>query len=814
MNAIPTPGGEITALRQQIFQNGWLPLPVTSPDYQHEKVKSPGKQPFFKGWNSVSADTISVEMIVGWAAILNHTNTGLICGLLLGLDLDIPEPVLAARVAALADVFLGPTPLVRVGKAPKSLRCYRHAAPLAKRETPELFLPDGTKCQVEAMGAGQQVVGFGIHPATHAPYQWSGVTPADMPFMEVPVVEESALMAFLTAAEAAMRAAGGLTEKELEAKAKPEPEPKTASNGPAAGGLGSGPKSNTGDSFFKQVNRAALDNLSGWVPRLFPRAVSTTIAGKSAYRVPSADLGREYEEDLSIHSDGIQDFGPRKKLSPIDVMMTWGGAPNAQQAALTLCEWLGRSPADLGWNDTRKVKPEKAGAELADGNGLITEGAVADAFATAHVNQLRFDHTAGRWFLWDGTRWRREETKLAYRWAHARAKQLAADTENAKVILAAGKASFAAGVERLAQSDRTFAVTHEIWDRDPWLLGTPGGTVDLRTGQIRPAAREDYVTKLAGVAPAAPGTPHPIWSKFLDEATKGDQELQRFLQQMAGYCLTGDTREHALFFVHGPGKNGKSVFLNVLAGILGDYGTNAAMDTFTASQSDRHPTDLAKLAGARLVTATETEEGRAWAEAKIKQMTGGDIVSARFMRQDFFDFRPQFKLLVVGNHKPVLQNVDEAARRRVNMIPFTHTPPVPDRNLDEKLRAEWTAILAWAIAGAMDWQKNGLLRPAVVLAATEEYFSEQDLANRWIEECCERGDRRIFDTAANLFASWKDYAVANGEVPKTSKWLAEVLKRHGAEPVRDTPGSRNRRGYLRISVRLLDTAGQWQNAGT
>ena len=156
-------------------------------------------------------------------------------------------------------------------------------------------------------------------------------------------------------------------------------------------------------------------------------------------------------------------------------------------------------------------------------------------------------------------------------------------------------------------------------------------------------------------------------------------ELQRFLQQMAGYCLTGDISEHALFFVYGTGGNGKGVFLNTVAGILGDYAATAAMDTFTASQGDRHPTDLAMLRGARLVTAAETEEGRAWAESRIKQLTGGDPITARFMRQDFFTFQPAFKLVIVGNHKPVLRNVDEAARRRFNIIPFTRKPPKPDQ---------------------------------------------------------------------------------------------------------------------------------------
>jgi putative DNA primase/helicase len=159
---------------------------------------------------------------------------------------------------------------------------------------------------------------------------------------------------------------------------------------------------------------------------------------------------------------------------------------------------------------------------------------------------------------------------------------------------------------------------------------------------------------------------------------------------------------------------------------LADYAQTAAMDTFTASKGDRHPTDLAMLRGARLVTASETEEGRAWAESRIKQMTGGDPVTARFMRQDFFTYQPQFKLMIVGNHKPVLQNVDDAARRRFNLVPFTRKPERPDRELEGKLKAEWPGILRWMIDGCLDWLQNGLVRPAAVQAATAAYFDEQD----------------------------------------------------------------------------------------
>jgi putative DNA primase/helicase len=332
----------------------------------------------------------------------------------------------------------------------------------------------------------------------------------------------------------------------------------------------------------------------------------------------------------------------------------------------------------------------------------------------------------------------------------------------------------------------------------------------LKTGEVRPAARTDYITKIVAVAPD--DTPDCLlWLEFLDQACGGDAGLIRFLQQWCGYCLTGDTREHALMFVFGPGGNGKSVMLNTVSAILADYCRTAAMETFVASQSDRHPTDLAMLRGARMVCASETEEGRVWAETRIKQLTGGDTIAARFMRQDFFEFRPQFKLWVIGNHKPVLLNVDEAARRRLNLAPFLYTPANPDRQLEAKLESERPGILRWMIDGCLDWQMNGLIRPQIVLTATAEYFTEQDSINQWIAECCDTGGRNVSDTTAALFKSWSNYALANGEKPGTSRRFAQTLIRLGCEPVKDTPQHRNKRGFLRIQVRHVDTAGQWQN---
>jgi putative DNA primase/helicase len=234
---------------------------------------------------------------------------------------------------------------------------------------------------------------------------------------------------------------------------------------------------------------------------------------------------------------------------------------------------------------------------------------------------------------------------------------------------------------------------------------------------VRLARPESHITKLAAVAPGD-GEP-ALWLRFLREAVAEDAEMIGFLQRWCGYCLTGSTQEHAFAFIHGPGGNGKSVFLNAVAGILGDYSVTAAMETFTEARNDRHSTELAMLTGARLVTASETEQGRGFAEAKVKAITGGDPITARFMRQDNFTYRPQFKLMIAGNHAPSLRNVDEAMRRRLNILPFVVKPAIPDPELEAKLRAEWPQIFAWMIAGCLAWQATGLQRPDAVAGATE-----------------------------------------------------------------------------------------------
>jgi putative DNA primase/helicase len=444
------------------------------------------------------------------------------------------------------------------------------------------------------------------------------------------------------------------------------------------------------------------------------------------------------------------------------------------EVAMQVAEWLDYKGQSNESTDVDEASPKTS---RRFSNDIVTEDSAAFEFAERHGDILRYCHSTGAWFRWNGVFWEKDQTRLAFQWSRELARELAENQDERKRYIT-NKTSFASGVERFAKGDPKIAVTIDYWDADAWLLGTPGGTVDLRTGELRDGLRHDGITKYTSVAPLDTGCPK--WLRFLEEATGHDKELIRFLQQWCGYCLTGITREHALVFVYGPGGNGKSVFLNIVTNILHGYATTAAMDTFTASNSDKHPTDLAMLRGARLVTASETEDGRAWAESRIKQMTGGDRISARFMRQDFFEFTPQFKLTIIGNHKPVLRNVDEAARRRFLIVPFEKKPAEPDRQLEEKLMAEAQGILQWMIEGCLDWQAHGLVKPESVLAATKEYFSDQDLFKHWLEEeChCEVGNSNISEASSVLFRSWREYALSAGNSPGTQQSFKDQMTRH------------------------------------
>jgi putative DNA primase/helicase len=235
---------------------------------------------------------------------------------------------------------------------------------------------------------------------------------------------------------------------------------------------------------------------------------------------------------------------------------------------------------------------------------------------------------------------------------------------------------------------------------------------------------------------------------------------------------------------------------------MGDYAVASDMQTFTASKYDRHPTEIAKLAGARLVTATETESGRTWAWSRIKELTGNEgRISARFMRKDFFEFKVSFKLVFVGNDRPRLPSTDEATARRVNVVPFLFRATKPDPELKAKLREEGPAILRWLVDGCLSWQRNRLVRPSCVTEATQRYLDEQDLFALWVDGECETGLGREFcGTHKVLFASWSGFAKANGESPGSAVAWSERMLQAGFKPTKHTPGFHDQRGYLGIRL--------------
>jgi putative DNA primase/helicase len=420
---------------------------------------------------------------------------------------------------------------------------------------------------------------------------------------------------------------------------------------------------------------------------------------------------------------------------------------------------------------------------------------LALAFTERHASDLRYISPWSQWMCFDGKSWREDETLSTFDKARKVCRELSPKAgKKAKEVASAKTIS---AIERLAKSDRRIAATIDQWDADPWLLNTPDGVIDLRTGELRAHLPDDYMTRITAVAP---GGYCPLWIKFIDRVTDHDQELAAFLQRMLGYALTGSTKEHGMFFLYGTGGNGKGVLLNTIASIIADYHTTAPIETFTAAQIERHPTELAALRGARIVTAVETKEGRGWDETKIKALTGGDKISARFMRQDFFEYIPQFKLIIAGNHKRSLRTVDEAIRRRFHLVPFTVTIPREERDpgLPEKLKAELPGILRWLIEGCLSWQRDGLDPPKAVREATDAYLEAEDIISAWLSERYDR-DPDGWVTSAALFSNWQSYANQSGETVGTQHQLAKRIEGHGlVGPTK----FRGERGYWGVKLKM------------
>lgn len=353
----------------------------------------------------------------------------------------------------------------------------------------------------------------------------------------------------------------------------------------------------------------------------------------------------------------------------------------------------------------------------------------------------------------------------------------------------------------MAKSD--LAIRLEELDTDPWLLNVENGTIDLRTGEIREHRKEDFITKLAPVTFDSDATCSQ-WGAFLRIVFKDDTELIGYMRRLVGYCLTGVTEEHILPFLYGTGANGKSTFCETILKLMGpDYAMKAAPDLLMAKRGESHPTDRADLWGKRFVACIETEEGRRMAEALTKELTGGDRVRARRMREDFWEFTPTHHVWLAGNHKPTITGADHGIWRRIKLIPFdvVISEAEQDKKLPAKLAAELPGILNWAIAGCLDWQRDGMQEPKIVQAATSAYSTEMDEVGQFIEERCERGPEFMVP-ATELYQA---FLVATSNSRISQQAFGSRLRQKGFERGRITSGvNKAKHGWK--GLRLLSDA--------
>lgn len=431
-----------------------------------------------------------------------------------------------------------------------------------------------------------------------------------------------------------------------------------------------------------------------------------------------------------------------------------------------------------------------------DWQPAATESSVLDIFSQENCDKFRFNGTRGKWFIWNGWCWRddnKNEIKHAILDICTRLDEVL--EKGARNLL---KNSAVDGVKRLAQCHPQFSTIGDDWDTNPDLLATPQGTSNLITGILRPSASADLIGRCTYIGPAEslilPTSEHcPRWMAFLKEATGDQDQIVEFLQRWFGYSLTGHTREQKFLFIHGRGQTGKSTLVNVVSKVAGAYAIQIDSEVLTLQNLSRHPTSIARLNGPRMVIASETKANRKWDQQLLKQITGGDPVVARAMRQDEIQFTPQLKLTVVGNNRPSMTSVDSAMQRRMIVLPIDRLAKDPDSRLMEKLDLEGAGILSWMIEGCVKWQESGLQIPRSIQDSTNDYFQDQDMFQLWINGCCEQSSESK-ETYEDLFISWLDFAEKN-RLPEAGRTeFTDALKEHGYERARNV-GPKRARGY-------------------
>jgi len=414
-------------------------------------------------------------------------------------------------------------------------------------------------------------------------------------------------------------------------------------------------------------------------------------------------------------------------------------------------------------------------------------------------DRVHYVHPWKRWLLWDGQRWVPDPgggidhlASLTVRERLRRAADIEDQDERSletKWAFTSESAKHKNAALDWAKSQPGVPILPKDLDTNSWLLNVQNGTLDLRTGERKPHDPADHITKIAPVH-YDPKAATPLWENLLNKITGNDEELKTFLQRAVGYSLTGDTGEEVLFFVHGPTNTGKSTFMEAVKAMLGEYSKTTDFETFLKRRGDAGiRNDIARLAGARHVVSIEVDEGKKLAEGLIKALTGGDTVSARFLHKEYFEYVPQLKLWLAANNKPAVTPTDTAMWKRILLVPFIHEIPEVERDPEVKRRLRdpsesGPAILAWAIKGCLEWQKNGLQVPKKVAHATDKYREEMDTLSDFLADRCveHTGARVVVD---ELYRAYKNWAEESGERPMSKRALGMRLSDRGFESGHD-----------------------------
>jgi putative DNA primase/helicase len=536
------------------------------------------------------------------------------------------------------------------------------------------------------------------------------------------------------------------------------------------------------------------DTYEEWIKKGFALVTEFGESGRQYFHALSrvspkydpADCDRKYDNCLRTNRGEVNFASIIRLAKKAGVML------NGKKTPARLPKVVPGVFEEITADDVKQDKPDNKKQKYAN-----TDMGSAERFAVQHGEKIRFPHAWKKWLIYNSKRWKKDNSEKIMQYAKATAKSIfreaanSDDTDVQKAIVKfalkmQSKERLLAMVE-LAKSEPGIPISPDELDTDHYLLNCLNGTLDLRTGELKPHDPKDFITKIIPVK-YDPGATCPAWMDFLEIIFNWNYDLINFAQRAVGYSLTGDTSEQCIFIPYGEGENGKSTFIDTVSMLLGEYAQAANVETFMVKKNDGGTlNDIARMKGARFISAVETEDGKRLSEVLIKQLTGGDTLSARFLHGEWFDFKPEAKIWLACNHKPAIRGTDHAIWRRIKLIPFTvkisPEKKLPKEKVMATFKKELPGILTWAVQGCLEWQKNGLQTPDEVQAATGKYRDEMDTVGQFLDDACILTPE-VKAKASDLYDAYKTWCDTNGEFTLTQRNFGSRLTQKGLERVK------------------------------